>query len=182
MSHRRHQFVQDSNRRRRGQATIEYVIVYGAVIAPLTFALIFTAQILWIWHSVVEFTRDGAQYAATHCWQSSADNVRAYMTSHVPLMMDIERFRGGDAQVNIDYFAREADTGAIVPFSCAGSDCSADCVPDLVTVSIAGYEYRSGFLSYMGVASIPIPDFRTTLPVESAGCAADASGLVACTP
>jgi hypothetical protein len=156
--------------------------VYGAVIAPLTFALVFTAQVLWIWHSVVEFTRDGAHYAATHCWQASGDNVRNYMTSHVPLMADIDRFRSGDAQVNIEYFQRDADTGAIVPFSCSGGDCSSGCVPDVVTVSIANYEYRSGFLSFMGIGSIPIPDFRTTLPMESAGCSGDASGVVACLP
>ena len=30
--------------------------------------VIFVAEMLWVWHSVVDFTRDGARYAATHCW------------------------------------------------------------------------------------------------------------------
>jgi len=166
----------------RGQATVEYVIVYGAVIAPLTFGLVFLAQMLWIWHSVVEFTRDGAQYAATRCWQASGDNVRGYMTTHVPLNMDLERFRSGDAQLTIEYFQKDPDTGTVLPFTCMGAECSSDCVPDLVTVSVVGYEYRSGFLGYLGIPPIPMPDFRTTLPMESAGCAADAAGVVACAP
>ena len=45
-------------------------MVFGGILRPLTFALIFTAQLLWIWHSVNDFTRQGAGYAATHCWES----------------------------------------------------------------------------------------------------------------
>jgi hypothetical protein len=57
-------------RNQRGQATVEYAITFAALIMPLTGMIIFTAQLLWIWHSVVDFTRDGARYATTHCWNS----------------------------------------------------------------------------------------------------------------
>ena len=50
-----------------GQATTEFVIAYAGVLFPLTFAVIFTSQLLWIWHGVNDFTRRGAGYAATHC-------------------------------------------------------------------------------------------------------------------
>jgi hypothetical protein len=36
-----------------GQAALEYIIVAGGVVLPLTFMIIFTAQLLWTWHSVV---------------------------------------------------------------------------------------------------------------------------------
>ena len=49
-----------------GQTTVEYGLLYAGVILPLTFAIIFAAEMLWVWHSVVDFTRNGAQYAATH--------------------------------------------------------------------------------------------------------------------
>jgi len=53
-----------------GQATVEYAITFAAIMAPLMFAIIFTAELLWVWHSIVDFTRDGASYAATHCFEA----------------------------------------------------------------------------------------------------------------
>src|SRR5437762_552774 len=61
-----------SQNARRGQSTVEFIISYGVIVLPLTLAVIFTSQLLWIWHGVNEFTRAGASYASTHCWVSSA--------------------------------------------------------------------------------------------------------------
>ena len=44
-----------------GQAAIEFALLYAAVILPLTFMMIFVSEMLWVWHSVVDFTRDGAR-------------------------------------------------------------------------------------------------------------------------
>ncbi len=55
-------------RRRSGQSSVEFALLYSAAILPLTFMIVFVSEALWIWHSVVDFTRDGANYAATHCW------------------------------------------------------------------------------------------------------------------
>src|ERR1019366_5779452 len=49
-----------------GQATVEFAVLYAAVVLPLTFMIVFVSEMLWIWHSVADFTRDGARYAATH--------------------------------------------------------------------------------------------------------------------
>ena len=68
--------------RQRGQSSLEFVIAYAGVLIPLTFAIIFTAQILWIWHSVNDFTRRGADYAATHCWTSGGGNVVNFMRTN----------------------------------------------------------------------------------------------------
>jgi len=156
---------------RSGQQTVEYVVIYGGVLLPVTLAIIFTAQVLWVWHSVVEFARAGAHYAATHCWQSSADNVREYMRNNTPFTIDRQQFQtGGEELILIQYFAMDAESGAPVEFTCEQGECSRLCVPDLVTVRIQGYEYRHPFLSRLGLPPIAIPDFRTTVPMESAGC------------
>ena len=159
------------SRSESGQQTMEFVILYAGVLMPITFAIIFTAQVLWVWHSVVEFARDGAHYAATHCWQTSGENVREYMRTHVPLTVDRGQFQNaGEELVQIQYFARDGETGNLVEFACDSGDCTTMCVPDVVTVRIQGYEYRHAFLTRLGLPPIAIPDFRTTLPIESAGC------------
>lgn len=167
-------------RRRRGQSTVEFALIYGGVLMPLTFMIVFAAELLWVWHSVVEFTRDGAQYAATHCWQAGAENVLSYMRTHVPRMVDQEQFQGGQAEIVVEYFARDPETGALTEFSCEGGDCSTACVPDLVTVRVRNYEFRR-FMGFLGLPPVALPDFRMTLPMESAGCAAG-DQEVTCTP
>ena len=84
--------------RESGQATIEYAITFAGIILPLTFMIIFTAQLLWVWHSVVDFTRDGARYATTHCWQAGKDNVQ---TDHAGLerQQGISPRAGGGASI-----------------------------------------------------------------------------------
>ncbi len=163
-----------------GQATVEHVLLYGGVLLPVTFAIVFTAELLWVWHSVVEFTRDGASYAATHCWQADAENVLNYMRSHIPRMVDWEQFQTGQAEIQVQYFKRDAESGSVVEFSCEGGECSTDCVPDLVSVRVQNYEFRR-FMSYMGLPPVPLPDFHATVPIESAGCSADEEG-VTCRP
>ena len=155
-------------RRESGQATIEFVMAWGGVILPLTFAIIFTSELLWIWHSVSDFTRDGARYAVTHCWQNGASNVVEYMKQNTPLMPDRIQFQTGPAQINVTYFSKDPDTGALVEFSCDG-DCSTSCIPDTVTVSITNYQFLP-FFTALGLPPVQIPDFHTSMPMESAGC------------
>jgi len=154
----------------KGAIALEYLILLTGVLVPATFSIIFTSELLWVWHSGIEFTRDGARYAATHCWQGAGDNVRAYMQEHVPLTVDRQQFQNaGSDVIVIEYFARDAETGELAEFSCDG-ECSTSCVPDVVSVRIQNYEFRHAFLSYLGLPSVPMPEFRTTLPMESAGC------------
>lgn len=154
--------------RQRGQATVEYAIVLAGLLIPVTFAIIYTAELLWVWHSVVNFTRDGARYASTHCWQASGDNVVNYMKQNVPLMFDRDQFTGGAADIQVTYFSKDPDSGALTPFAC-DAECSTECVPDTVTVAIANYEFRN-FVAYLGLPAVRIPNFQTSLPIESAGC------------
>jgi hypothetical protein len=159
-------------KRRSGQALTEFAILYGGVILPLTFMTIFVAEMLWVWHSVADFTRDGARYAATHCWTADGSNVRGYMTSHVPPMIDQNLFQDGTAVINVEYFS----DGGVTPFD--GNSCAGVCVPDSVTVSIANYQFLR-FAAFMKLPPVTIPPFTTNIPMESAGFQ-DASGV--CVP
>ena len=155
-------------RNQSGQALLEFALVYVGVVVPLTFGIIFLSEMLWTWHSVVELNRDVARYAATHCYQADTQNVIGYMHAHVPRMIDQEQFQQGQATLAVQYFARDPDTGQLTPFSCDG-DCSIDCIPDAVSVSITDYQFKH-FLDYLKLQPITIPPFTTSLPIESAGC------------
>lgn len=152
-----------------GQAAAEYAIVSAGVLLPVTMMLVFTAQLLWVWQSAVEWTREGARYAATHCYQGGGDNVRAWMRTHVPVNLDQQEFSAGTAEIQLNYYTRNAETGTLEEFACSGGDCSTECVPDAVTVRITGYSYRT-FLNYLGLPPVQMPNFMTSLPIESAGC------------
>jgi len=153
---------------RKGSATMEFVMAYAGLMLPTTFALLFTSQLLWVWHSVNEFTRQGASYASTHCWQSSAQNVLTFMQTNVPPMIDQTQFQNGPVVISVTYFALDPDSGQLTAFSCDG-DCSTGCIPDTVTVSVTGYEFRT-FVTSLGLPPVTIPNFQTSLPMEGAGC------------
>ena len=153
---------------RRGSVTVEFALAYVGVMIPITFGLLFFAQLLWVWHSVNEFTRRGASYATTHCWQGSAGNVLNYMTNNIPPMIGQQQITSGPAQISVTYFSKDPDTGELVPFQCDG-ECTTNCIPDTVTVSVTGFQL-AGFITTLGIAPISIPDFRTSAAMEGAGC------------
>ena len=140
--------VMKRSRSESGQQAMEYVILYAGVLMPITFAIIFTAQVLWVWHSVVDFTRDGARYAATHCWQAAGDNVLEYMRTHVPLMVDRDQFQAAGQELDSGpvLFARPRDrrSGGL---RLRPGECSTLCVPDTVTVRIQ-LRIPSAFLTH----------------------------------
>jgi len=138
-------------------------LLYAGAILPLTFMTIFVAQILWIWHGVADFTRDGARYAATHCFDADGAGVTGYMRGHVPAIVDQAQFQSGDVEIHVDYLTVNAD-GSTLPFtqSCAG------CIPDAVSVSVTNYRFLR-FSSFLGLPPVTMPPFTTNVPMESAG-------------
>jgi len=148
---------------------MEYALAYAGLILPLTSILIFTSQLLWVWNSVVDYTREGARYAATHCVQGGGSNVVSYMQANTPIMFDRQKFRDGQAEIEVMYFSRNVETGELEEFACDGTECSRECVPDTVRVRISNYQFTP-LLSYFGLPPVQMPDFQTTLPMESAGC------------
>ncbi len=155
-------------RTQSGAVTAEYALAFTAIVLPLTFAIVFTAQLLWIWHSVGDWSRDGARYASTHCWQAAGDNVQSFMRANVPAMVDRDQFRDGTVDLSIQYFAKDPNSGLLSAFSC-DAECSTQCVPDTVTIAVRNYQFRT-FVQYLGLAPISMPEFQTTVPMESAGC------------
>ena len=154
---------------RGGQAALEFAILYAAVLLPLTFSIVFAAEMLWVWHSAVDFTRDGARYAATHCYMGGGENVVAYMRTHVPRMVDMDQFMSGQAEITVSYFQRDPVSGTLADFPGCDAECSLDCIPDAVTVSITNYEFRR-FVNFFGLPPVRMPDFRASLAIQSAGC------------
>lgn len=176
----RHPCLSERRDGEAGQAALEYALIYAGVLLPLTFGLVFMAELLWVWHSVVELTRAGANYAATHCWQGDSENVVAHMRSHMPVMIDADQFQNGPAEIVVQYFSREPESGALIEFTCEDTECSTACVPDVVRVGVRNYEFRR-FMGFLGLPPVPIPDFQASVPIESAGCSAEQEGG-ACLP
>lgn len=158
--------------RQRGQSAVEFALTYLALILPLTMMLYHISNMMWVWHSTSDFTRQGAQYAATHCWQPGGSNVLNYMRQNTPIMFDRDKFRDGQAEIEVSYFGRNADSGELEDYSCDGSPCSRECVPSLVRVRITNYQY-AGLFSYFGLAPVAVPPFTTSMPMEGAGCSPD---------
>jgi hypothetical protein len=156
-----------TNNRRRGQATVEFALAYGAVMVPVLFGIVYVAQLLWVSHSITEFTRDGARYAATHCWEPDAENVVAYMQANVPPNIDQAEFKsGGSAQINVRYQQRDPDTGDLADFTCS-LGCSTACVPDAVTVTVTNYQFQH-YVTLL--KSVTLPPFPASQAVEGNGC------------
>lgn len=156
-------------RSRRGQSLVEFALIYGLVLLPLSFMFVFACQLLWVWHSVAEWTRAGAKYAATHCFQSDGGNVRQWMREHVPPMVDGNLFRDGEVELTVEYFNADPSSGELTAFQCEASECTPECVPQTVRVTVSNYEFRR-MLDVLGLPPVPLPDFRTTLAMEGAGC------------
>ncbi len=164
--------MKERNRRgRSGQTTLEYAMLFAGVIVPFTFGIIFVADVLWVWHSMVEFTRDGTRYATTHCWESDSSNVLAYMYANVPVNIEQAQFNQPNqtAAITINYYTVDPDSGSLTDFSCDG-DCTVGCVPDVVQVSIQNYTYTNFFTNFLLLPGIAMPSWMVSLPMESAGC------------
>ena len=80
------------------------------------------------------------------------------MRANVPKMVDQDQFRDGGADIDIAYFQRNAETGALEEFTCGGAECSRECVPDVVSVRINNYQFTRLF-SYFGLQPVTSPQF-----------------------
>jgi hypothetical protein len=158
----------------RGQASVEMALVLLFGILPLTIGLIAFAEAAWTYHGLATLTRLGARYAATHCFQDlSGQNVVAWLRDgnnvSVPAFPDRQQLITGAIQVQVQYWTHDPDQGSI-PVTCSAT-CTAACVPDSVTVSIAGgnpgvYTFNR-FLTSLRLPAIQVPAFSTTVPIES---------------
>jgi hypothetical protein len=153
---------------RKGQATVEMAIALAFIVIPVTLALLAFIELAWTYHALTTLTRQGARYAANHCWQDSAgSNVVTWMQENSPMFPDRAQLASGGIQIQVSYWRHDAETHTSVAFECGGS-CSSECVPDAVTVSIVGYTFNH-FLPMLGFSPIQVPPFSTTVEIQSAG-------------
>ena len=152
----------------RGQATVETALALVFGIIPLTFGLIAFSELAWTYHALATLTRQGARYAATHCWQDeSGSNVVTWMQSNAPPFPDRPLLVSGGIELQVRYFMHDPVSHLSVPCTCGGG-CSPDCVPDSVTVSINGYQFNH-FFPFLGLGPLQIPSFATTVEIQGAG-------------
>ena len=143
-------------------------LVLAAGLIPLTLGLLAFAEIAWTYHALVTLTRQGARYAATHCWQDEAgSNVVNWMQANAPPFIDRPQLVSGEVQIQVSYWTHDLTARQSVPFSCGGA-CTSECVPDSVTVGISGYQFRH-LLGVLGLPALEVPSFATTVEVESMG-------------
>ena len=153
----------------RGQATVETALIMMTVMLPLTFGIVALADVAWTYHALVTLTRQGARYAATHCFEDdSGSNVVTWMQSNSPPFLDRPQMAGGTVQILVNYWSHDLANQVSNPFSSCGSTCTPECVPDAVTVSISGYQFRH-LLPLLGLQPLEVPSFATTVEIQSAG-------------
>ena len=153
----------------RGQATIETALALVLAIVPLTIALLGFAEIAWTYHALATLTRQGANYAATHCFQDdTGSNVVSWMVANAPAFPDRQLLATGGIPIQVQYWTHDSTTHLSNPFACGGTSCSPQCVPDSVTVSISGYSF-SHFRPFFGFAPLTVPAFATTVEIQSSG-------------
>lgn len=153
---------------KRGAATVEMALALMAGVVPLTLGLIVFTEIAWTYHALATITREGARYAATHCYQDSAgSNVVNWVQANAPLFPDRALLASGGISIQVTYWTHDPLTNESVPPLCSAS-CSAQCVPDSVTVAITGYQFDH-FLTTLGLQPLQVPPFSTTVEIQSAG-------------
>jgi Flp pilus assembly protein TadG len=147
---------------------VETALALILVLLPLTFGLLAFSELAWTYHALATLTRQAARYAATHCWaDDSGSNVVSWIQSNAPAFPDRPLLASGAIQVQVSYWTHDAAAHRSIPFSC-GSGCSAQCVPDSVTVNISGYQFNH-FFPLLGLPPLQVPPFSTTVSIESAG-------------
>jgi hypothetical protein len=152
----------------KGQATVEMALALALIVIPITLALLAFIELAWTYHALATLTRQGARYAANHCWQDSAgSNVVTWMQENSPMFPDRQELISGGIQIQVAYWRHDPETHTSVVFECGGG-CGLDCIPDSVTVSINGYSF-SHFLPMLGFQPLQVPPFSTTVEMQGAG-------------
>src|SRR6478752_6444640 len=93
----------------RGQASVEMALALVVGIVPLTLGLIAFAEVTWTYHALTTLTRDGARYAATHCWQGGAQNVINWMRVNAPMFPDRSQLQSGAIAIEVNYWTHNLD-------------------------------------------------------------------------
>src|SRR5438105_2314152 len=101
--------------------------------------------------------------------QATVETALVLMVGIIPLTFGLIAFAeiAWTVQIDVSYWTYNPATHESEAFSCSSS-CSAQCVPDSVTVGISGYQFNH-FLTLLGLQPLQVPPFSTTIEIESAG-------------
>lgn len=138
-------------KRQQGAAAVEFAFVVILVIF-LLLGLIEFGRAMFTWNSAVDATRRGARTAAIVAVGDSA----AVLAEMRLIMPELET-GNGSGNVTIEY----ATNGNNFPAACESGTCR------FVRVSIDNYVFQP--LVFFLPASIRLPPFSTTYPVEALG-------------
>jgi Flp pilus assembly protein TadG len=153
-------------RRASGQALVEMALIL-AIMLPLTLGLVAIMDVVWTYHALTTLTRQGAQYAATHCYEDDAGtNVTDWMKTNAPAFLDRPQI-GSTVQIQVTYWTHDWANHSSEAFSC-GASCTPTCTPDAVTVSISNYQFTH-LLPLLNLQPLSLPTFATTVEMQSAG-------------
>ncbi len=142
-------------------------LIMMTIMIPLTLGIVAIADVVWTYHALVTLTRQGARYAATHCFQEdNGPNVTDWMKANAPPFLDKPNI-GTTLQIQVNYWTHDFANNQSVAFSC-GAACTPTCVPDAVTVSISNYQFTH-LLPLLHLQPLQVPAFSTTVEVQSAG-------------
>lgn len=138
-------------KRQQGAAVVEFALVVMLVIF-LLFGLIEFGRALFTWNSAVDATRRGARTAAIVAVGDSA----AVLAEMRLIMPELET-GNGNGNVAIEY----STDGNNFPATCVRGTCR------FVRVSVNNYAFHP--LVFFLPATIQMPPFSTTYPVEALG-------------
>jgi hypothetical protein len=68
----------------------------------------------------------------------------------------------------VQYSQIDPTTGTLSDFTCDGGDCSTDCIPDTVTVSVTGYQFTR-FSGFFKLPAVSLPDLHAAVAMGGAG-------------
>ena len=86
----------------RGQATVETALALIVGVVPITLGLLAFTELAWTYHALATATRQGARYAATHCWSDeTGSNVVTWMQANAPLFPDRAQMSSGGIQIQV---------------------------------------------------------------------------------
>ena len=94
------------------------------------------------------------------------------MTTHVPRMIDMDKFQNGDAGMHGAVFLagpRHRRSSRRSPATAAPNAAPTAC-PTRSRVSVTSYQFTSGLSTFFSLPPVTMPPFTTSMPMQSAGC------------
>jgi hypothetical protein len=150
-------------KRQRGAASLEFAAI-GLLLFAVIFAVIEVARALYVWNTISEATRRGARVAAVcPIGHSAIGRVTVFgdplVEGDSPVLPDLSAIDN----VSVEYML---DDGEIVSSESARDPAV---FPNIRFVRVGITDYQHDMIIPLFGTTLDVPNFATTLPVESLG-------------